>query len=65
MQERRLAAGDSGHGVEVVEEADTKGPLICGDEVLKCGGFEDGICRFEMPFPHFGCAIEELRQAQE
>jgi hypothetical protein len=63
MQERRLAAGDSGHGVEVVEEADAKCPLICGDEVLKCRGFEDGVCRFEVPFPDFGGTIEEFRQA--
>jgi hypothetical protein len=58
VQERCLAPGDCGHGVEVVEEADAKGPLVCGDEVLKCGGFEDGAGRFEMPFPYFGCAVE-------
>jgi hypothetical protein len=44
-----------------VEEADAKGPLICGDEVLKCGGFEDGVRRFEVPFPDLGCPVKKLR----
>lgn len=62
MQERRFAPGDGGHGVEIVEQADAKGPLIGGDEILKCGGFKDGARGFEVPFPHLGRAVKQLRQ---